>query len=128
MGEKKPHRHNSDMTHRKGPKSSELKDLVAQRFKAAGEAYTSNQAQLARDLGVDPRQLNGYYRGRNYPDEAMLVKFCNLSGCTMDWIYRGIMDTKLPPETAVHIALRYPELVRQQEAVAVVAAVPETAV
>ena len=104
------------MAHRKGPKSTELKEAVCRRLKAAGEAYTKVQAGLARQLDVDPRQLNGYYQARNYPDEAFLVRFCDLTGCTMDWIFRGLMNASMPPETAVHIALAYPDLVAQSAA------------
>jgi hypothetical protein len=80
-------RQNGDMAHRKEPKSSELKAFVAARLKAAGSAYISNQAALARELEIDPRQINGYYLGKNYPDEAFLVKFCAVTGCTMAVIY-----------------------------------------
>jgi transcriptional regulator with XRE-family HTH domain len=94
----------------KGPKSSELKAMVCARLKAAGEAYQTNQRALAKLLEIDPRQLNGYYRGKHYPDEMILVKFCNLTGCTMDWIFRGLLDVKMPPETAIWIAINEPGL------------------
>lgn len=75
--------------HAKPPKSSELKNEVTLRFAAAASVYRPVQAELALELGIDARQLNGYYRGKNYPDEKTIVDFCNLSGCTADWIYLG---------------------------------------
>lgn len=75
-----PSRHNNGMAHKKPPKSSELKKAVCARFKAAGQAYTRVAADLARMLDINPKQLSGYYTGRNYPDEAIIVKFCDRSG------------------------------------------------
>jgi len=109
------HRHNGDMAHIKAPKNSEMKALICARFAAAVKAYCSNQAQVARELDIDPRQLNGYVKGKNFPDESLVVRFCDITGCTTDWIYRGIMKSEMPVETAIHIAMESPGLVRQEQ-------------
>lgn len=98
------------MAHIKPPKSSELREAIAARFKAAFNAYGSSQAEMARQLEIDPRQLNGYLRGKNFPDESVIVKFCDLTGCPTDWIYRGLIEAKMPLPTAIHIAMESPDL------------------
>ncbi|NHN93764.1 helix-turn-helix domain-containing protein [Acetobacter sicerae] len=107
---KNPPRHNGDMAHAKPPKSSELREAIAARFKAAFNAYGASQAELARQLEIDPRQLNGYLRGKNFPDESVIVKFCDITRCPTDWIYRGVIEAKMPLATAIHIAMESPDL------------------
>ncbi|MDR6182083.1 helix-turn-helix domain-containing protein [Asaia bogorensis] len=106
-------RHNTHMAHVKAPKSTDLKDAVRERLVAAVSAYGISQAELARRLGVSSQQVNGYIKGRNYPDELFIVKFCDLTGCTLDWLYRGLMSSVMPVELAVHIALENPELMQK---------------
>lgn len=99
------------MTKGKGFKSSELRDRIAARLKAARFAYEPNAAQAARDLGVTPQVLNAYEKARNYPDEAFLVRFADLTGCPIDWILRGRMEARMPPAMAARIGVYFPELV-----------------
>jgi transcriptional regulator with XRE-family HTH domain len=108
------HRQNDDMKrpHAKPRKSSELKEQVALRFAAACKAYQPIQAELARELQITPQQLNGYLRRKNYPDEAVLVRFCDISGCTLDWIFRGLMESQVSAEMAARIGHFSPELIR----------------
>lgn len=108
-------RHNRDMAHVKPPKSAELKVLVAARMKAAVDAYHSTRAEVARRLDITPQQLSAALNARNYPDEAFVVKLCELTGCTADWIYRGVMKSEMPVDLAVHIAMEHPELVKQEQ-------------
>ncbi|WP_336945311.1 helix-turn-helix transcriptional regulator [Asaia sp. HN010] len=109
-------RHNAYMAHVKAPKSTDLKDAVRERLVAAVSAYGISQADLARRLGVSSQQVNGYIKGRNYPDELFIVRFCDLTGCTLDWLYRGLMSSAMPVELAVHIALENPRLMREDTA------------
>ncbi|WP_122039332.1 helix-turn-helix transcriptional regulator [Asaia bogorensis] len=107
------HRHNNAMAHVKAPKSTELKDAVRERLVAAIGAYGISQADLARKLNVSSQQVNGYVKGKNYPDEFFIVRFCDLTGCTLDWLYRGLMSSAMPVELAVHIALENPTLMQR---------------
>lgn len=70
-------------------KSSELRDLLAARLKAARLAYMQNGAAFARLMGLAPQRLHQYEKGTSYPDEQFLVRFCDVTGCTMDWLFRG---------------------------------------
>ncbi|WP_186807686.1 helix-turn-helix domain-containing protein [Swaminathania salitolerans] len=105
--------HNNAMAHAKSPKSTELKDAVRERLVAAISAYGISQADLARKLNVSSQQVNGYVKGKNYPDEFFIVRFCDLTGCTLDWLYRGLMSSAMPVELAVHIALENPTLMQR---------------
>lgn len=93
-------------------KSSELRMLMARRLKAARMAYKENGAEMARDLGVTPQVLNAYEKGRNFPDEHFMLRFCNLTGCPMDWILRGRMRSEMAVEMAVRIGYFDPGLLQ----------------
>lgn len=98
------------MARGKKVKSSELRALLARRLRAARMAYKENAAELARDLGVTPQTLNAYEKGRNFPDELFLVRFCDLTGCPMDWLLRGKMRAEMSAEMAVRIGYFDPGL------------------
>lgn len=121
------HRHNEGMAHVKAPKSTALKDAVRERLVAAIGAYGISQADLARRLEVSSQQVNGYVKGRNYPDELFIVRFCDLTGCTLDWLYRGLMSSAMPVDLAVHIALENPQLMQRDTQAANPASVPALA-
>ncbi len=107
-------------------KSSELRRQIAERLKAARMAFDTVAAVVARALGVSKQCLNGYESGRTYPDELFLVRFHELTGCPMDWIFLGKITAEMPPAMAARIAVLAPELLtlapantaRQQEAAA----------
>ncbi len=99
------------MARGKTEKSSDLRRLMAARLKAARLAYMENGAEMARVLGVTPQTLNSYERGRNFPDEQFLVRFCNLTGCPTDWIFRGLMSAAMSAEMAARIGHFAPALV-----------------
>ena len=100
------------MARGKKVKSSELRTLMARRLRAARMAYKENAAEMARDLGVTPQVLNAYEKGRNFPDEHFMLRFCNMTGCPMDWILRGKMRAEMTIEMAVRIGYFAPDLLR----------------
>lgn len=93
-------------------KSSELRMLMARRLRAARLAYMENGAEVARLLDVTPQVLNAYEKGRNFPDEYFMLRFCDLTGCPMDWILRGRMRSEMAAEMAVRIGYFDPDLLR----------------
>lgn len=99
------------MARGKTEKSSDLRRLMAARLKAARLAYMENGAEMARVLGISPQTLNAYERGRNFPDEQFLVRFCNLTGCPTDWILRGRMTATMSADMAARIGHFAPALV-----------------
>lgn len=104
------------MSRGKQQKSTVLRMMMARRLKAARFAYEENAAAMARELGVTPQVLNSYEKGRNYPDETFLARFCDLTGCPADWIFRGKMETSMPPVMAARIGAYFPELLGVEEA------------
>lgn len=91
-------------TRGKQVKSSELRMLMARRLRAARMAFMENGAAAARLLGVTPQVLNAYEQARNFPDEHFMVRFCDLTGCTMDWILRGRLRAEMAAEMLVRIS------------------------
>ena len=106
----------------KRPKNSDLKKRLAERLHAARVAYNENQSEVARALNVTSQVLSAAETGRNYPDALMLIRFCLISGCPMDWIFLGRMQSSMPPEMAARIGSLFPALLPDREAVERVAA------
>lgn len=100
-------------------KSSELRDLMAARLKAARMAYSENAAAFAEQVGVSKQTLYKYEVGKSFPDEFFIVKFSQLTGCPPDWLFLGRITADMPATMAARIAVLAPELV---------ASVSETAV
>lgn len=65
---------------------------VGRRLRIAIEAIGASQADVARELDVNPSKLGNWLRGENYPDEWFITRFCDRYGVTTDWIYRGLVS------------------------------------
>lgn len=57
-------------------------------IKSAIEKSDKNQAQIARELSVDPSAVNGWASGRFMPTASNLSKLSALLGCTVDELLR----------------------------------------
>ena len=95
------------------PKSSELRLLVGRRLKAAREAYDPNAARVARELGLSPQTWNKYETGARFPDELVVVRFCELTSCPTDWLYMGRITQEMPAAMAARIAVSAPDLIQE---------------
>jgi transcriptional regulator with XRE-family HTH domain len=102
----------------KQPKSSELRELVSRRLKAARMAYDPNAAAVARALGISPQTLHKYENDKTFPDEMFIVKFCDLTGIPTDFIYRGRFPQEMPAVLAARIGVIDPALVPGERGVA----------
>ena len=102
----------------KQPKSSELRRKVGERLLAVRTAYHPNRAAVARALEVDHRVLEKYEKGDRYPDEAFIVRFADLTGCPLDFLYRGLITSDMDPRLAALIAVAAPHLVEEAVAAA----------
>lgn len=60
---------------------------------------------------MDARLLWRYEANKLFPDEGFIVQFCELTGCTADWIYLGRMTNSMPAVLAAGIGAIEPELV-----------------
>lgn len=99
------------MANEKKPKNSDLRALMARRLKAAREAYEPNASALARALDLDPRVLHKYEKGTTFPDEMFLVRFSEVTGCPLDFIFRGKITQDMPAILAARIGVIDPGLV-----------------
>jgi transcriptional regulator with XRE-family HTH domain len=103
----------------KQPKSSELKELMAARFKAARMAYSDDAVSVATKLGITKQTISKYESGTTFLDELVIVKFARLTGCPPDWIFLGRITAEMPATMAARIAVLAPELVQGVTASAV---------
>jgi transcriptional regulator with XRE-family HTH domain len=47
-----------------------------------------SHAQVARDLGINRQQFNGYVTGRNLPNEGIIDRICTYFGVKLDVLFR----------------------------------------
>lgn len=99
------------MAQGKQPKSVELREQMGRRLLAVRRALNRTQKEIADALEIDPRTLLKYEQGSRYPDEATAVRFCDLTGCTTDFLYRGIIGQEMDTVLAARIAAADPDLV-----------------
>ncbi|MFH5927420.1 helix-turn-helix domain-containing protein [Roseomonas xinghualingensis] len=95
------------------PKSTELRELIGRRLKAAREAYDTNAARVARELEITPQTWNKYEQGDRFPDEMVVVRFCQLTQCPADWLYLGRITQEMPATMAARIAVAAPDLIQE---------------
>ena len=93
----------------KQSKDVHLKRRVAARLHAARFAYCESQTEVARRLKVTSQVLSAAETGRNYPDLSMLVRFCLLTECSMDWLILGKRKTAMPMIDWLRICTHFPE-------------------
>jgi hypothetical protein len=53
--------------------------------------------------------------GRNYPDQALLVRFCLLTGCSTDWLFFGTVQPMMTTVLANRLRAKFPTLIAPGE-------------
>lgn len=56
------------------------------------------QADWARVLRINPQILNKWEQGVRHPNIETLVAICDLTGCTLDFIFRGRLGADISRE------------------------------
>jgi transcriptional regulator with XRE-family HTH domain len=64
-----------------------------QRFKAARKQRGLSQEQIAVVMGVSRVSVSHYENGKNFPQIAELVRFCEEYKVSMDWLVLGRQPT-----------------------------------
>lgn len=64
----------------------------------------------ARSLGLPVNTWRNYEGGKRYPDPYHLTRFCDATGFTMDFIYRGRFRG-ISEDVQIRLAAEYPALV-----------------
>src|SRR5690349_14922481 len=91
-------------------RSSDIKQDVGRRLKAARTIVFDSSDGCARALGIPRNTWRNYESGERYPDPAHIVKFCDKTGFTADFIYRGRFKG-IAEDVQIRLAAEYPELV-----------------
>jgi transcriptional regulator with XRE-family HTH domain len=78
------------------------KQQIGARLIQAREAIGLRQAEMARGLDIGRDKLNGYERGRFFPDPVVVYRMWRLYGVTADWIYLGVL-AGLPHSVAARL-------------------------
>lgn len=91
-------------------RSSDIKADVARRLVAARKVVWDSGPDCARALGVHPNTWRGFESGEKYPDPYWVVVFCDKTGFTTDFIYRG-MFKGIAEDVQIRLAADNPELV-----------------
>lgn len=92
------------------PRAVDMRPDVARRLRAAREVVYDTAAGCARDLGIAKNTWLNYEIGKAYPDPFHLVRFCDATGFTADFIYRGRFRG-ITEDVQIRLAAGHPELV-----------------
>jgi transcriptional regulator with XRE-family HTH domain len=71
--------------------------MIAGRLKVARIALGKDKAQMARLLNISWQRWNNYEQGARPFDYDVAIELCH-SGVTIDWLLRGLTESKVNPE------------------------------
>ena len=72
----------------------ELERVVALRLRAVMEAFQiTTHPKLAEVCGTSRSVVNNWLMGDNLPRVPEMIRLCERTGITLDWIYRGAIHT-----------------------------------
>ena len=89
------------------------RDLTALRIRAVRVALNLRPIEVCRAIGVSKTQYSQWESGKNWPDSADAIRFCERYGVSMDWIYRGQAGT-LPRDIGDTIIANYDRFLDRQ--------------
>lgn len=91
-------------------RASDLKPQIAKRLRAARSIKFPSSDACAKALQIPINTWRNWELGDKYPNPGRLVKFCDATGFTMDFLYRGRFRG-IEERTQIRLAAEYPELV-----------------
>jgi len=94
----------------KQARKSDLKPELSRRLKAARSVVFGSSDACAKELDVHRNTWRNYEEGARYPDPWLLVKFCDLTGFTMDFMYRGRLRG-IEEDVLIRVVADHPTLV-----------------
>lgn len=94
----------------KKARASDMKPAVGRRLKAARSIIYDSADGCAKKLGIHKNTWRNYEEGGRYPDPWNLVLFCDTTGFTTDFVYRGRLKG-IEADVQLRLAAAYPELV-----------------
>ncbi len=63
-----------------------IKDAFGQRVRAAMAVARISRQEMARACNVSPQAVQRWVDGTAYPTSGKLMTFCDLTGCSMEWL------------------------------------------
>lgn len=90
--------------------------LVHDVIEAQHPQYT--QSALARHFNVDQSTYNKWLAGTRLPPPYVMAAFCDFSGCTLDFLYRGRLGGLMSRALELHLVARLPALLEADKAAA----------
>lgn len=91
-------------------RASTLKPEISRRLKAARSIVFDSSDACAKAMGIPKNTWRGWEKGEKYPDPFQCVRFCDATGFTMDFIYRGRLRG-IEEDVQIRLAAQYPDLV-----------------
>jgi transcriptional regulator with XRE-family HTH domain len=91
-------------------RASDLKAHIARRLRAARSIRFLSSDACAKALEIPINTWRNWEIGDKYPHPTGLVKFCDATGFTVDFLYRGRFRG-IEEKVQIRLAAQYPELV-----------------
>lgn len=93
--------------------SAAILEGMSERLKWVREIVEPNQSECARLMGIVASTWNKYEAGTRTPDIFVLIEFCNRFRCSLDFLYRGLLDG-LDRDLERKLVALHPQLVLDQ--------------
>ncbi len=94
------------------PAKTALLKRLGRNLRWVREISAPSAAAMARQLGLaNENQWTRYETGGRKPDFLELVKFCDLTGCTMDFLWRDKLSSEMAEDLKLRLVALHPELV-----------------
>jgi transcriptional regulator with XRE-family HTH domain len=58
-----------------------------QRVRTAMAVSRVSRQAVAADCGISPQAVQRWCDGTAYPSSANLIRFCNMTGCSAEWLF-----------------------------------------
>ena len=92
------------------PRASDIKKEIGRRLRAARSVVFDSSDGCARELDIPRNTWRNYESGERYPDPAHIVRFCDKTGFTADFLYRGRFRG-IAEDVQIRLAADHPDLV-----------------
>lgn len=86
-----------------------LRQEMGERLRRSRCEIDENMTRFAEEFGVKNNRWRMWELGEHAADEWVMVAMCDRYGLTMDWLYRGQIES-LPPLLQAKLFRRYPDI------------------
>lgn len=93
-------------------RASTLKPDIGRRLRAARSIVFDSSDACAKALKIHINTWRNYEKGERYPDPWLLVRFCDATGFTMDFMYRGRLRG-IEEDVQIRLVAEHPALAEE---------------